>query len=193
MNYREIVKTIETLLKDKDQVIVAIDGMCGSGKSTLGEKLHIECGGLLLHMDDFYLQTYQRTSERLAEAGGNVDYERFKEEVLDPILEHKDFLYRPFDCQTMTLTEGKALSLERLIIIEGSYSHHPYFGDSYDLRLFIHISDELQAERLLKREGAERYQNFVALWIPKENAYFNHYQIAQKACVIEGDDSLWNN
>ena len=38
-------------------------------------------------MDDYFLQPYQRTEERLAEPGGNVDYERFKEEIYDKKLE----------------------------------------------------------------------------------------------------------
>ena len=33
-------------------------------------------------MDDFFLQPKQRTKERLEQAGGNVDYKRFKKEIV---------------------------------------------------------------------------------------------------------------
>ncbi|MEG2389188.1 MAG: shikimate kinase, partial [Clostridia bacterium] len=45
--------------------LIAIDGMCGSGKSTLGQRLAEALGGNLLHMDDFFLTAAQRTPERL--------------------------------------------------------------------------------------------------------------------------------
>ena len=46
-------------------------------------------------MDDFYLQPHQRTTKRLREPGGNVDYERFETEVLQPLLTGEAFSYRP--------------------------------------------------------------------------------------------------
>ena len=35
--------------------------------------------------------------------GGNVDYERFLEEVLQPLTQKRDVLYRPFACSTREL------------------------------------------------------------------------------------------
>ena len=64
-------------------VLVAIDGMSASGKSTLGNLLKEKYQCNLFHMDDFFLRPEQRTKERLSEAGGNVDYKRFQEEILD--------------------------------------------------------------------------------------------------------------
>ena len=191
--YSDIVKMIDALLTTHSHVIIAIDGKCGSGKTTLGTRLQKDCGGLLVHMDDFYLQAYQRTKERLSETGGNVDYERFKEEVLDPLLKHQPFLYRPFDCQTMTVTKGEIKEPQNLTIIEGSYSLHPYFGDVYDLRLFMTIDETTQIERLLHRVGEEKLKDFKSLWIPKENAYFEYYHIDENAVIIKGDDLFWNN
>ena len=53
--------------------------MAGSGKSVLGQLLSEVYSCNLFHMDDFFLRPEQRTAERLAEAGGNVDRERFLE------------------------------------------------------------------------------------------------------------------
>ena len=49
------------------------------GKQLLQIKAYFDCH--IFHMDDFYLQKYQRTQERYNEPGGNVDRERFKKEV----------------------------------------------------------------------------------------------------------------
>ena len=62
-------------------ILVAIDGRCGSGKTTLGEYLKGQLDCNLFHMDDFFLRMEQRTPDRMKETGGNVDYERFYETV----------------------------------------------------------------------------------------------------------------
>ena len=58
----------------------------------------------------------KRTPERFAEVGGNVDYERFQEEVLLPLKNGKAFSYRPFDCSTFTLAGPVAVTPKKLNI-----------------------------------------------------------------------------
>ena len=84
-----IRKKIDELLTQKDMVVVAIDGKCTSGKTTLASKLVQIYDCNVFHMDDFFLRPEQRTPERFAEVGGNVDYERFQEEVLLPLKSRK--------------------------------------------------------------------------------------------------------
>ncbi len=85
----KIQKYLDKIMLKKDKpVLLAIDGKSGSGKTTLAEELARQYQAELYHMDDFFLQPFQRTLERLAEIGGNVDYKRFQEEVLLPILEN---------------------------------------------------------------------------------------------------------
>ena len=50
-------------------------------------------------MDDFFLRPEQRTAQRLAQSGGNVDWERFQAEVLIPLRQGISFSYRPYDCR----------------------------------------------------------------------------------------------
>ena len=68
-----------------DRIIIAIDGRCASGKSALASNLENELGCAVFHMDDFFLRPEQRTPQRYAEPGGNVDRERFWEEILEPL------------------------------------------------------------------------------------------------------------
>ena len=90
-NKKRIAK-INKIYQQKGHVTIAIDGRCGSGKTTLANKLKAYFDCHIFHMDDFYLQEYQRTQERYNEPGGNVDRERFKKEVLEPLKEHQDVL-----------------------------------------------------------------------------------------------------
>jgi len=174
---------IDPLLKQYDSVIVAIDGNCGAGKTTLAAQLSglYDCN--VFHMDDFFLRPEQRTAERFAEIGGNVDYERFCEEVLSPLLAGKAFSYRPFDCGTFTLAEPVTVTPKKLNIVEGTYCHHPYFGDPYRLKLFLSVSAQVQRQRILKRPSF-LHKRFFEEWIPMENRYFTGFRIPEKADLI---------
>ena len=121
----EIKQQIDAKLAQKEYVIVAIDGPCTSGKTTLASQLETLYDCNVFHMDDFFLRPQQRTADRFAEVGGNIDYERFYEEVLTPLQKGLPFSYRPFDCSTFTLPEPIQVSPKKLNIIEGTYSHHP--------------------------------------------------------------------
>ena len=82
MDFFEI---IENQMKRKRPLVIALDGRCGSGKSTLSRRLSDTYPCSVIHMDDFFLRPEQRTEERLSETGGNIDYERFEEEVIRPL------------------------------------------------------------------------------------------------------------
>lgn len=174
---------IDRLLARKPQIIVAIDGNCTAGKTTLANQLAEIYDCNIFHMDDFFLRPEQRTDERFAEIGGNVDYERFNVEVLLPLKSGKPFSYRPFDCSTFQLTDPVAVSPKKLNIIEGTYSLHPYFGKVHDLKILLTITPELQRERILQRP-AFLHKRFFEEWIPMENRYFDGFGIPEKCDLV---------
>lgn len=166
---------IDALLAEKDRVIIAIDGKCTSGKSTLAAKLADIYDCNVFHMDDFFLRPEQRTAERFAEVGGNVDYERFQEDVLIPLKSGQPFSYRPFDCKSFTLADSIDVTPKKLNIIEGTYSHHPYFGEPYDLKVMLDVDEETQRQRILERP-AHLQKQFFEEWIPMENRYLDYLE-----------------
>ncbi len=166
----------------KRPFLVGIDGMSAGGKSTFGRLLRENFpDSNLFHMDDYFLQPYQRTKGRLAEAGGNVDYERFKREILLHLTDRKGIVYRAYDCSAKSLGPEIKVPQKPLAVIEGVYSQHPYFGDIYDLRVFLETSEKRQRERIEKRNGREMLKRFVEEWIPMENRYFDVFQIKEKS------------
>ena len=174
---------IRQLLAEQDRVIVAIDGSCTSGKSTLTAQLTeiFDCN--VFQMDDFFLRPEQRTPQRFEQTGGNIDYERFLEEVLLPLQRGSAFSYRPFDCSTFTLAEPVTVSPKKLTIVEGSYSLHPYFGDAYDLKILLTVNPGTQRQRILERP-AFLQERFFSLWIPMENRYLEEFRISDKADLV---------
>ena len=173
---------IDDLLKTGRQIVVAIDGNCTAGKTTLASVLEKEYDCNVFHMDDFFLRPEQRTAQRYAEPGGNVDYERFREEVLVPLKKGTAFSYRPFSCKTFSLSNAVEVTPKALNIVEGTYCLHPYFGDVYDLTLFLSIDPQLQRERIYQRP-AHLIERFFTDWIPMETGYFGAFQIPGSADV----------
>ena len=63
--------------------MVCIDGPCASGKTTFAKMIEDVLSLKVFHMDDYFLQPYQKTAQRSKEIGGNVDYERVKKEIFE--------------------------------------------------------------------------------------------------------------
>ncbi len=175
---------IDAQLATRDHVIMAIDGRCGSGKTTLGSLLQDVYGANLYHMDDFFLRQQQRTPERYAEPGGNVDRERFLAEVLMPLKKGAAFGYRPFHCGTMALGEAVCVKPARLEIVEGAYALHPDLRDAYDLKLFLDIDPAQQQARIRARNGEAMLRRFQREWIPMEERYFTAFHVRETCDLV---------
>ena len=135
-------------------------------------------------MDDFFLPPALRTPERRSEPGGNVHYERFLTEVLPNLASGRPFSYRRFDCSRMALGEEIPVENNGFVFVEGAYSCHPVFGDYMDRRVFLDIDGKTQEDRIRNRNGEDRLQDFLQLWIPLEEAYFQAFSPWEKADFI---------
>lgn len=170
--YLQVFMAIDRLMISQSSITIAIDGMCGAGKSTLAHCLKEIYDCNLFHMDHFYLPEEKKTSERLSQAGGNVDFERFKSEIILPLRHGQRATYNIFDCQEQKIVSSHIVDYKTLNIIEGSYSMHPALIDDYDLKIFLTVDEEIQISRILARNGSVLAKRFESIWIPLENEYF---------------------
>lgn len=168
----------------KENIIVAIDGRCAAGKSTLSRELAKEYDCNVFHMDDFFLRSEQRSAERLSRPGENIDHERFLQEVLLPLREGKEVIFRKYDCHKEQLCDACRMPKKKLNIVEGVYCFHPSLIEYYDFKIFYDIDEELQRERILQRNMPEMAQRFFNEWIPLEEKYFEELKIREKADYI---------
>lgn len=166
--------------------VIVIDGACGSGKSTLAGLLGRMVDATPIPMDDFFLPFDMRTPERLGQPGGNVHYERFRDEVLKKLEVGKAVRWNRFNCSDGAMIPREIPSAQT-VIIEGSYSHHPFFRDELKrlnaLRVFVRVDEEEQLRRIEKRDP-ELLSMFQSRWIPLEKNYFEGYDIREAADVV---------
>ena len=166
------------------QTLVALDGPCATGKTTLGGVLSQLYQCPLFHMDDFFLPPERKTAQRLAEPGGNVDAERFFAEVLSPLSKGEPVRYRPYRCQSGTLGEEILVPPAPLAVVEGVYSLRPDLQPYYHITCFLDVPWSTRRARLLERGGADVLDRFEKLWIPLEDAYFRAFPIREHCDVV---------
>lgn len=165
-------------------LVIALDGRCASGKTTAAQVLAQKLQASVIHMDDFFLPVELRTEERLSVPGGNVHYERFREEVLGRLSGRGDFAYRSFDCSKMELGEERLVKGADLYIVEGAYSTHPALGNYMQLKIFSDVDREVQLQRIRERGGEGALKAFKERWIPLEEAYFAAYRIRETSDIV---------
>ncbi len=178
-----LLAAIDGKLADNERTVVAIEGGAGSGKSTLAALLARIYGCTVVHMDDFFLRPEQRTPQRYATPGGNIDHERFLAEVVTPLKDGRTFRYRPFDCATFTVAEGYDLTPTALTVVEGCYSMHPALGDYADVSVFVEIDQDTQRARIEKRNSPDFAARFFNEWIPLEQSYFAAFDTAARCSI----------
>ena len=176
------------LLCRKAPVIVALDGRCAAGKSTLAAALAAQADKrwreAVFHMDDYFLRPEQRTPERFATPGENVDHERFYEEIILPLLNYQPVVYRPYDCRTQSLCEAIHAPQADVVLVEGSYCCHRALWDAYALRVFLDVDPQLQAQRILARNGQTMLKRFVGEWIPMEESYHAAQSLRERCDLV---------
>ena len=181
---QSVLQRIHSLQKTHSHLLIAIDGRCGAGKSTLADclKNSIDCN--IIHMDFFFLRPEQRTEERMNEPGGNVDYERFLSDVLAPIKQKIAFSYASYDCRKQVMSPPIKVNYKNINIVEGTYSCHPKLIENYDLRIFLSIDSATQIERIRKRNDEATTKIFENKWIPLEESYFEAYGIKERSDIF---------
>ncbi len=152
-------------------ILVALDGRCASGKTTLAVQLQAALGCSVVTLDDFFLRPEQRTPQRLSQPGENIDHERVLSQVLLPLSRGEAAQYRPYRCASQSLGQPIRVEPTPFVLLEGSYALHPNLRPYYHLRLFLSVPPEEQMRRIVAREGQARAQVFATRWIPLEEQY----------------------
>ena len=170
---------IRTWKNGRSRGLIGMDGMCGSGKTTLADRLGQILQIPVFHMDDYYLPFQERAADWKNVCAGNMDLSRLEREVLLPLSRGQAVRTFRYNCRKDKMTEDNR-EAAAFAIVEGTYSLHPRVRSYFDLTFFLSVADRLQKSRLETREGTN-YQNFLDLWIPMEKHYFQELDPEENA------------
>ena len=128
----ELVRYIRRELERRGRLLLAIDGRCGCGKSTLAARLAADFGGSVVHTDDFYLPFAARKTDWREGVAANMDLLRLRDEVLVPLRRGERARCRAYDCGEDRFLPPREVAADGLVLLEGSYSAHPLLRAYYD-------------------------------------------------------------
>lgn len=169
------------LNKQKDKSIIAIEGRCGSGKSTLSELFKDKY--TIIHLDDFFISIKEKSKINIQKYG-NINYKLVYENlsIIRNALNQNiaKVTIKAFSCEKQEYYE-KEIKLKNKVILEGTYSSSLYFKEFIDKITFLSVSKETQTERIQKRELSNR---FFSEWIPLEESYFKENDIISNCDLI---------
>ena len=188
---QQLESAIRSLLEHKPRVIVAIDGMAASGKTTLACALAQRLPACaVVHMDDFTVPFENRYPGYFEDTLSNADIARFDREVLTPFTLGQAACYRPYRCHPVA-GFGNPIVIPQnctVVIVEGAYCLHPDLWERYDLRALMTVSDKTQHARILARNGKAQLERFLSTWIPMEHAHIRARQLHARSDLILSED-----
>jgi uridine kinase len=141
-----LVEAIREALARKEArpVLIAINGCGGAGKSSLAAAIAPELPrATVVHTDDF---AFGR------EVGW--DWARFREQILDPILEGRPARYKRFDWPTRRLAEWHEVPNDTdVLVLEGVSATRSELGDPWDVTVWVDAPRDIRLRRGLERDG----------------------------------------
>lgn len=185
-----VFRAVEELAGRGGPAAVVIDGRCGSGKTWLAEQLAGRWPCQVVHMDHFYRPMERRAPNWAKTPAGNMDLDRLRAEVLAPFADGTLREYRPYDCRGGAFLPPVPLAEAALLVLEGSYSHHPALAVPGALKVFLTCSRKEQERRLRLREG-ERFAAFEKRWIPLEERYCRACGVPEADALVVETDALF--
>ena len=116
IDFSTLTQKIAALLAahPEQPVLIALDGRCGSGKTTLAGQLAEQFpASIVFHTDDYYLPPAQRIPEWEKTPCANMDLARLREELLRPARAGEPVFYRAYSCREGAYRPGQCIPAQR--------------------------------------------------------------------------------
>ena len=163
INYPDLLSAIEKL--DSTQPIgLAIDGVAGSGKTTLASRL---CGDLkscqVVHMDDLYEGWNDPLSQRLTA--------KVLRELLEPFNKQIPIRYQKFDWILNRFDKFVDLKTSNVLILEGVGSGQREFRKYLSKTIWVEYDPSQGFDRVIARDG-EGIRGEMVNFLLDQNKHF---------------------
>ena len=170
---RQVVAAVAAL----DAGFVGIDGYGASGKTTLAAAVAAAVPhAVVVHIDDF-----------AAPAIAEWDWDRFRAQVLLPLLAGRPARYQRWDWATDSGAEWHNIEPGSLVVVEGVSATRREVGAPWALTVWVDAPLDVRLQRALARDGATMLPRWLEQWIPSEQAYVAEQDpLARVDLVVDG-------
>jgi uridine kinase len=185
--HAQLAARIELTPRRAQTLLVGIDGRGGSGKSTLARGLVELLHGAIVEFDDFYLPSGDRARRAAVgddEIGGDFDWRRLCDQVLQPLSQDRPARYQCYDWQRDEIGKWNELRPGGIVIVEGNYSIRPELRAFYDVTLWVEAPHETRLARGVARDGEQARTKWLAQWMPEEVRYLAAHDPAAHADIV---------
>lgn len=158
-------------------LVVAVDGLSGSGKSVLGTALARDLACPLVRMDDLFAGW-----DGLAEAPA-----RLTEQVLEPLARGEQAAYRRWDWHADDWAETVPVPASDTLVVEGCGSSVGPAAEHAAVRVWLEAERDVRMERGLARDG-EAYRPHWQRWARQEDELFGADRTRERADIIIRSD-----
>jgi uridine kinase len=177
----ELIFELENLSRNKEVVLISIDGAGGAGKTSLAELiLKSVVNSVIVQLDDFYSPALQCT-----------DLLRLKRQVIIPLISKQAAKYQIYEWQTDSFSDWHELKPAGIFIFEGVYALDQTIRNYYDLTVWIETPADVGFERGvardIARDGVDNTDKWKNVWMPMEEKYRNEQEPGKFAdYIIDG-------
>lgn len=143
-------------------VLVAIGGGGGTGKSHLAGFIQDRLDDVtVIHADDF---------SRSGTPGWEA--QRFREQVLGPLLQGQSTRYQAYDWDADRLAEWHQVNPRGVVVAEGVAVVNRAFADLWDVSVWVDCPRDIRLRRGIRRDGPAAERIWVEQWMPEEDSFF---------------------
>jgi len=163
IEYQNLLQEIKEIKNNKTTVI-AIDGVAGSGKTTLALKLAQDLTeSSVVHMDDLYDGWSNPLSQKLTA--------RVISQLLEPVSKQLPVSYQIFDWKLNRFTDFKTILQRKYLILEGVGAAQREFRPYINKIIWIECDPSLGFNRVIARDGVKVEQQMIRFLIDQNNHF----------------------
>jgi len=161
-------------------ILLAIDGLAGSGKTSLANQIANNLNSATtIHMDDLYNGWEDALTATLTS--------HLEEWILDPLTQHQSVKYQKFDWTNSEYGPPVEIRDIELLILEGVGAAQTRVRQQADLTIWIEVGPQIGLARVINRDGAQILP-YMLKWQERESAHFIKDQTKEN-CQIFVDGS----
>jgi len=163
ISYQQLLAELNEI-KTTSPRAFAIDGVAGAGKTTLAAQLNLDLpGSQIVHMDDLFNGWQEPLSPELTR--------RVINEILDPFINGKEFVYRKFNWYLEVFDETIKVSPADTLLLEGVGAGQRAFRKMLSRIIWVELDPAAGFERVIARDG-ERVKTQMENFLKDQKKHF---------------------